>query len=157
MIPDFLKKVVLLVCSTLAGFLVNISVVTVVIAILNYTAHDGPLFPPGLVAFALVMPVLVCLFILEAAALIYEWRTRVYLGKELLGLGLVGGLGSTGFLHRILITPHMDELNIARLAVFLGLGALTGWAVFGIHWLGNQLWKKLVSPSGQTNRRIVKG
>ena len=143
MIPEYIKKLVLLICSSLAGFLFSGAAVTGVIAALNYLAEDGPLFSPGLVSFFLVVPVMAILILLDTAALFYEWRTREDLGNELFGLGLAGGLGSAGLLHRVLIAPYTDELNILRLVIFLGLGALTSAAVFGTHWLGNLLWRRL--------------
>jgi len=143
----FIKKMVILFYSSFAGMLIGGTAVTGLIAWMNFTAQDGPLFPPLMVALVIVTPVIVILVFLEIAVLTFEWRTKRDLGKELFGFGLAGGLLMAILMHEILITPYQDELDLLRLLIFLGLGILIGLSTFGSHWLGNRFWHYVDPPS----------
>jgi hypothetical protein len=143
LVSSTIKKIVILFYSSLAGLLVGGTTVTGVIAWMNFTARDGPLFPPALVALVLLAPVMVLLISFEIGVLGYELTTKQDLGKEFFGFGLVGGILPAILLHEILITPYQDELDIIRLLIFLGLGMIIGLAAFGTHWLGNRFWNHL--------------
>ena len=153
MVPNLIKKAILLFCSSSAGLMVGGVTVTGIIAWMNFTARDGPNFPAPMVAFALVVPVMAILVCFELGVLGYELMTNRDLGKELFVFGLIGGLLPAILLHEFLITPFQDELDLLRLMVFLGLGILIGLTLFGSHWLGNQLWGKLDPPTDSTKSR----
>jgi hypothetical protein len=129
------------------------TIVTGIIAWMNFTARDGPNFPAPMVAFVLMVPVMTILVCFEIGVLGYEFLTKKDFGKELFGFGMICGLFPAILLHEILITPYHDDVDLFRLIVFLGLGILIGLTVFGSHWLGNQLWGKLDPPPKNTNKR----
>jgi hypothetical protein len=143
---EYLKKLSQLSVSSLAGFLVSGSSVSLMIALLNDMAQDGPSFLPWLIALFLITPVMGVLIFLEVGALLYEWVTGNYLGWELLGAGVLTGLGGGPFLHQVLIIPSQNELDLVQLLIFLVLGGLAGLAVFGTHWLFSWGWDILDPP-----------
>jgi len=152
----YIKKIVILFYSSFAGMLIGGTAITGLISWINFTARDGPLFPPSLVALALMIPVMIVLLLIEIGVLGYELTTKRDLGNELLIVGLISGLFFSLLLHEILITPYQDELDILRLLVFLGLGILIGLSTFGSHWLGNLVWNYLDPPTLKMVRRNSK-
>ena len=143
LIPVWVKKLLTLISSSLAGLVVGGGAATVVIAVLNFLAEDGPYFPAALVAFFLAAPVSGLLAALQICVLVYEWRKGTRLGWILTGFALVGGLGGGFGLHQLLISPYADTLDLLRLAIFLGCGLLAGLAVFGTHWLSGWIFSVL--------------
>jgi len=152
----YIKKIVTLFYSSFAGMLIGGTAITGLISWINFAAQDGPLFPPSLVALALMIPVMIVLLLIEIGVLGYELTTKRDLGNELLIVGLISGLFFSLLLHEILITPYQDELDILRLLVFLGLGILIGLSTFGSHWLGNLVWNYLDPPTLKMVRRNSK-
>jgi len=129
---DPLRKIFQLVFPSLVSSLVGGAVVTPVIAWMNYTAQDGPLFPPPLVAFFVVMPLIMVLFIVQAGALFYEWTTKRSLGTAWIGLGLGAGGGSGCLLAILLMGPALDGKGLLSWLAFLGLGLLLGLTGCGL-------------------------
>ena len=84
MTPEYLKKLSQLSVSSLAGFLVSGSSVSLMIALLNDMAQDEPSFLPWLIALFLITPVMGVLITLEVGALLYEWVTGNNLGWDIL-------------------------------------------------------------------------
>jgi hypothetical protein len=146
LVSNILKKLTLLFYSTFSGVMVGGSIVTGIVAWLNFTARDGPNFPAPMVAFVLMVPVMTILVCFEIGVLGYELMTNKDLGKELFVFGLMGGLFPAILLHEILITTYQEELDLLRLLIFLGLGIVIGLTVFGSHWLGNRLWNYFDPP-----------
>ena len=143
MVSIFIKKMVILFYSSFAGMLVGGTAITGLVAWMNFTSRDGPLFPPSLVALALLIPVMMILLLIEAGVLGYELISKEDLDRELFAFGIVGGVFTGILMHEILITPFQDVLNLLRLLIFLGLGMTIGLTLFGTHWLGNLVCNKL--------------
>ncbi len=123
----------------MSGLAVGVIVVIPLIALLNFQAQDGPIFPAPLVAFAVVSPVSILLFILQGMVLFYEWLSKRVLLNKLLFFGLVGGLASGLTPYFLAVAPYQSGSEPWALLAFAGLGIFMGLTVFGFHWVVNRV------------------
>lgn len=133
------KKILVLIFSAGIGYLAGGMVVTPVIAIMNYLAQDGPIFPAPMVAFVVAAPVSLILFLIQGIAMAYEWIAKRLLGNKLLLIGLAGGLAAGLSLFFMLVAPFQSRFDYGELIAFGGLGIFQGLVVFGCHWIAYKL------------------
>jgi hypothetical protein len=139
MLIQAIQKGLLLIFSSGIGLAAGVIVVTPLIALMNFRAQDGPIFPAPLVAFAVVAPVSILLFIIQGLVLLYEWLLRRFLLKKLLLIGLVGGLAAGLTPYFLAVAPYQSESVLWALLAFAGLGIFMGLTVFGCHWTANRV------------------
>jgi hypothetical protein len=138
MLIQAIQKGLLLIFSFWAGLVTGGIVVTPVIALMNFLARDGPIFPAPLVAFAVVAPVSILLFILQGMVLFYEWISRRILVNSLIWIGLAGGLAAGLAPYFLAVAPYQSGSEPRALVAFAGLGILIGLTVFGCQWAVNR-------------------
>jgi hypothetical protein len=132
-------KVTLLIFSSGAGLFAGGILVTFIVALMNYLAEDGPIFPAPLVAFAVIAPVSFILFGIQCSILIYEWIAKCYLVNWLLWIGIAGGLVAGLIPYFLVISPYVPTSDYWPLLSFSGLGIFMGLIVFSIHWSANRV------------------
>jgi hypothetical protein len=135
----WIKTLATLSLSSGLGLLAGGFVVTLLVALANYRAQDGPIFPAPLVAFAVVAPVSSILFTFQGFVLIYEWAARRRLGNSLLWIGAGGGLAAGLIPYGLAIAPYQSNSDYRMLLAFSGLGIFLGLVVFGCHRIANLL------------------
>jgi hypothetical protein len=145
-----IRNFFILAVSTSLGLLGGGIPATIVIAWMNFKATDGPIFPAPMVAFFVVAPISIILFLVQFAALIYEARTKNDLGSVLLGVGLICGLGSGMALYLLVIDPYQSQTQILGLISYCGLGAMMGFIVFGFHWLTHRIRQIILNQQQHT-------
>jgi len=104
--------------------------VTPVIAVMNYLANDGPIFPPVLVAMLVVVPVSMMIFIAQVIIVFFELMAKRTLKNSLLVIGLTGGALAGLALYGML---HSSQSTATQLIVFMAYGGIHGLVVFGFH------------------------
>jgi hypothetical protein len=134
-----IKKILVLLFSSGLGLVAGGIVVTLVIAIMNYLAQDGPIFPAPLVAFVVVAPVSIILFVIQCIVVAYELIGKQRLGSALLWVGLAGGLVAGLSLYFVVIAPYQSRFDYWPLLALGGLGTFQGLIVFGCHWAADKL------------------
>jgi len=139
MLIQAIQKGLLLIFSSCVGLAAGVIVVTPLIALMYFRAQDGPIFPAPLVAFAVVAPVSILLFILQGLFLFYEWLSRRVLLNKLFFIGLVGGLAAGLTPYFLVVAPYQSGSEPWALLVFAGLGIFIGLTVFGCHWVANRI------------------
>jgi hypothetical protein len=136
-----------LLISSFINLLAGGVVVTPVIALMNYLAEDGPIFPAPLVALLVVLPIMVILFVIQVGALLYEGIKKRDYGATWIAIGLAGGLGAGLILYLVLIAPFQEDIlwpTIINLGV---AGTFQGIFAGGSQWIlsklqpGWKLWK----------------
>jgi apolipoprotein N-acyltransferase len=138
-LSKIIQKLIILALSTTLGLLAGVIIVTPVIALANYQAQDGPIFPAPLVAFVVVVPVTFILFTFKGLLLIYEWIAKRSLGNSLLWMGVAGGFGAGLIPYWISIAPYQSRSDYRTPLAFVGLGIFLGLIVFGSDWVVNKL------------------
>ena len=131
------KKMLLWILSSGVGLVAGGIVVTPVIALMNYFAQDGPIFPAPMVAFVVVAPVSVILFVFQGSVLVYEWIAKRNLGNALLWIGAAGGLVAGLIPYFLAIAPFQSSPDYQARLAFGGLGTFQGLIVFGCQWVAN--------------------
>jgi hypothetical protein len=139
MLIQAIQKGFLLIFFSCVGLAAGVIVVTPLIALMNFQAQDGPIFPAPLVAFAVVAPVSILLFIIQGMVLFYEWLSKRVLLNKLLFIGLVGGLAAGLTPYFLAVAPYQSGSESGALFAFVGLGIFIGLTVFGCHWAVNRL------------------
>lgn len=134
-----IQKLAILAISTGLSLLVGGIIVTPLIALANYRAQDGPIFPAPMVAFVVVAPISFILLFLQALVLIYEWITKHRLEKFLILIGVVSGLVAGLIPYLIAIAPFQSSSDSWAPFAFAGLGIFLGLTAFGFHWIANKL------------------
>lgn len=133
----FVKKIALVIAACTAGVFVGTAMATPFIALANYLATDGPIFPPPLVAFGfLALPVGFLLFLLQGVLVGYEliWKDASVRGLVLVA-AIVGP--AVGLTWHYALDP-----NSANGWSWLALGAaglVQAVSVFGVHAIANLL------------------
>lgn len=127
------KKSAILSISSVLGVFAGGIVVTPLIALANYLAQDGPIFPAPLVAFVVVAPVSFILFTFQGFVLIYEWIAKRRLGNSLLWIGVAGGFVAGLIPYLIAIAPYQSNSDYRAPLAFGGLGIFLGLIAFGCH------------------------
>jgi len=139
MLIQAIQKGLQLILFSCVGLVTGGMVVTPVIALMYYMAQDGPIFPAPLVAFAVVAPVSILLFILQGLVLFYEWLSKRVLLNELFFIGLVVGLASGLTPYILVVAPYQSGSEFWALLAFAGLGVFMGLTVFSCHWAANRI------------------
>jgi hypothetical protein len=139
MLIQAIQKGLLMIFSSGIGLAAGGIVVTPVIALMNFQAQDGPIFPAPLVALAVVAPVSILLFILQGMVLFYEWFSRQDLVNSLIWIGLAGGLAAGLTPYFLAVAPYQTGSDSWALLAFAGLGIFIGLTVFGCHWVANKV------------------
>jgi len=139
MLIQAIQKGLQLILFSCVGHVTGGMVVTPVIALMYYMAQDGPIFPAPLVAFAVVAPVSILLFILQGLVLFYEWLSKRVLLNELFFIGLVVGLASGLTPYILVVAPYQSRSEFWALLAFAGLGVFMGLTVFSCHWAANRI------------------
>jgi len=116
--------------SAVMGFIAGTIMVTPVIAVMNYLANDGPIFPPVLVAMLVVVPVSMMIFIAQVIIVFFELMAKRTLKNSLLVIGLTGGALAGLALYGML---HSSQSTATQLIVFMAYGGIHGLVVFGFH------------------------
>ena len=127
---NILKRIVVVVLSAGMGLVAGTILVTPVMAILNYIANDGPIFPPMLIALIVVIPVSMVLFIAQVIVASFELITKRTLTNSLLIIGVASGALAGLALYGI---SYSSQSTIVQLLTFIAYGAIHGFVVFGIH------------------------
>lgn len=131
-----LKKVLLLLLSTLAGVVAGVTIATPVIAALNRVATDGPGFPPALVALGmLAIPIGVLLLPVHGLAVGYELAARRSLGWTWLLLAPVAG-AAAGLYWSFQINPAPSDL--VQPAAVTAFGMLQALSASAVHWVAHR-------------------
>jgi hypothetical protein len=134
-----IQKGFLLIFSSGIGLVAGGIVLTPMIVLMNFQAQDGPIFPAPLIAFAVVAPVSILLFILQGLVLLYEWISRRVLVNSLFWIGLAGGLAAGLTPYILAVAPYQTGSEISALLAFAGLGICMGLTVFSCHWVANRV------------------
>jgi hypothetical protein len=92
-----------------------------------------------LVAFAVVAPVSILLFILQGIVLFYEWISRRFLVNSLIWIGLAGGLAAGLTPYFLAVAPYQTGSELRVLLAFAGLGIFMGLTIFSCHWVANRV------------------
>ena len=130
-----MKIILKLLSSSLLSLIAGGVVVTPWIALMNYLAEDGPIFPAPLVAFLVVLPIIAVLFVVQAGGLLYEWIKKRNLGSTWIIIGLAGGLGAGLLFYLVLVGPYQEEI-LWPILIPLGVtGCLMGLAAAGSQWI----------------------
>jgi hypothetical protein len=140
-----IKKAGLVCVSSLLGVFVGTAIATPVIALMNYLATDGPIFPPPLVALGLLaLPVAVLLLITQVLLVLYEIASNHSLGSTWLLLALLAGslAGFTWYL--VLKSSQSGPLFAVALIAF---GVIQAICVFSCHWLAHKLGFAVPEPN----------
>lgn len=148
-----IKKLFVLLFSCGVGMFAGGIVVTPVIALMNYLAQDGPIFPAPLVGLVVVAPISLILFVNQGMVLAYEWISSHHVGSALFRIGALGGLAAGLIPYFLAIAPYQSNSNHWGLFVFGGLGIFQGLVVFGVHWVANRLSIPISSPKPSSNPR----
>ena len=128
-------KIVVLLFSAGAGFVVAVLVTSPFIGFANTTANDGPNFPPPLVAIGFfALPYGILLFPLQVIVTLYEFFRKKPLGIGLLIIGAFGG-AFAGLLWYFVIKSSQLDTQMAFLLI--GVAVIQALVVFGCHWLAN--------------------
>ncbi len=141
-----IMKLFVLVFSSGVSLAAGGIIATLVIALMNHSAQDGPIFPAPLVAMVVVIPVSFILFLLHSFVLVYEWITQRRLRHVLLWIGLVGGLTAGLVPYVAVVAPYQSGSDHQALLAFGTLGIIQGMIQFGFHWVFN----KVKIPSSRT-------
>ena len=120
----------MVVFSAVMGFIAGTIMVTPVIAVMNYLANDGPIFPPVLAAMLVVVPVGMMIFIAQVISVSFELMAKRILKNSLLVIGLAGGVLAGLALYGML---HSSQSTATQLTVFMAYGGIHGLVVFGFH------------------------
>lgn len=133
----FVKKVALVIVASIAGMVVGTTLATPFIAIANYLAVDGPIFPPPLVAFGfLALPVGFLLFLVQGALVGCEFVLKNASFWNLLLLAGVAG-SAVGLTWHFALDP--TEPNALSWLALVAFGVIQALAVFGVHAVANLL------------------
>lgn len=125
--------------SSVLSLLAGMILVTPVIAWMNYTAEDGPIFPAPLVAFVVVAPICFMLVIFQTLILVYEGIDKRLTINQLLVIGIIGG-GVAGLIpYYLVIAPYQISSKYQGFIAFAGLGIFLGMMVFSSHWALNKV------------------
>jgi hypothetical protein len=138
-----IQKFGVILLSSGLGMIAGGMLATSAVALLNYLAVDGPIFPAPLVAFVIVAPVSFILFLFCGMGLIYEWITRRRLKKAWLWIGGAGGIVAGLIPYSLAIAPYQVTTNHQALLVFAGLGLFMGLVVSGSLWF-MQKWTDVI-------------
>lgn len=134
-----MKIILKLLCSSLLSLIAGGVVVTPWIALMNFLAEDGPIFPAPLVGFLVVLPILTVLLAVQVGGLLYEQIIKRELGTTWIALGLTGGLGAGLLLYLILVAPYQEEILWPTL-ISLGMtGSFMGLVAAGPQWILGKL------------------
>jgi hypothetical protein len=139
MLIQAIQKGLLLIFCSCVGLAAGVIVVTPLIALMNFRAQDGPIFPAPLVAFAVAAPVSILLFIVQGLVLFYEWLSWRILLNGLFFIGLVVGLAAGLTPYFLAVVPYQSGSEFLALFAFAGLGIFIGLSVFGCHWAANKV------------------
>ena len=130
-------KIIVLLSSAGAGFVIALLVTSPFIWFANARANDGPIFPPPLVAIGFfALPYGVLLFPLQVLVMLYEFFRKKMLGSVLLIIGIVGG-ALAGFLWYLVIKS--SQLTAQMTLLLFGIAILQALVVFGFHMIANKL------------------
>jgi len=131
-----LKKAALVSLSSLVGVIAGTAFATPAIALMNYLATDGPIFPPPLVALGfLALPVAVLLLIMQVLIVTYEIVANRALGNAWPLLSLAAG-SVAGFTLYLALRSSQSGLPFAlALIMFAVLQAI---CVFSCHWVADK-------------------
>jgi hypothetical protein len=134
-----MKIILNLLFSSLLSLIAGGVVVTPWIALMNYLAEDGPMFPAPLAALLVVLPILTILLAVQVGGLLYEQIIKRELGTTWIALGLTGGLGAGMLLYLILVAPYQGEILWPTL-ISLGItGSIMGLVAAGSQWILSRL------------------
>jgi len=137
MIRKVFIKIIVLLFSAGAGFVIAVLATSPFIWFANATANDGPIFPPPLVAIGFfALPFGVLLFPLQVIVMIYEFFRKKTLGILLLVIGMIGGT-LAGFLWYFVIKS--SQLTAQMTFLLFGIAILQALVVFGFHLIANKL------------------
>lgn len=136
---SIIQKLAILAISTALSLLVGGIIVTPLIALANYQAQDGPIFPAPMVAFVVVTPISFIVFILQGLVITYEWITKHGLKNLLILIGVVSGLVAGLIPYLIAIAPFQSRSDSWAPFAFAGLGIILGLTASGFHWIANNL------------------
>jgi hypothetical protein len=133
----FIKKLALVIGASTAGVFVGTVAATPFIALANYLATDGPIFPPPLVAFGLLaLPVGFLLFLVQSVLVVVELTWKNLSPWNLLVLAAIAGT-AVGLMWHLALDPHAaNGLSWLALGAF---GLIQALAVFGVHAFANLL------------------
>lgn len=130
-------KIIVLLSSAGAGFVIAVLVTSPFIWFANAAANDGPIFSPLLVAIGFfALPYAVLLLPLQVIVISYEIFRKKILGIVLLIIGIVGG-ALAGFLWYFLIKS--SQLTAQMTILLFGVAILQALVVFGFHLIANKL------------------
>lgn len=127
---NILKRIVVIVFGSGMGFITGTILVTPVMAVMNYAANDGPIFPPVLVALLVVVPVSIVIFIAQIIVLSLELMTKQTLKNSLLIIGVASGCLAGLTLYGIF---YSSQSTTVQLLAFMAYGSIHGLFVFGMH------------------------
>ena len=132
-----LKKILILLLSCGIGLAAGTTAAAPVIAVMNYRAVDGPIFPAPLVAFGfLALPIGLLLFLIQVLAVTIEAFTQKPLGKAWLLTGGIGGLAAGFLWYQVLASSQATSWMLLALCA---MGVFQGLIVFGCHWVAARL------------------
>jgi hypothetical protein len=127
----WIKQGVTIAAGFLVGVVAGTCVATPIIAVLNYLATDGPIFPPPLVALGLLaLPVGVILLPVQMAGSGYELIRHRSLGRGWLALAIVAG-GGSGLAWFLVLRP--SEYTLAQVALLAVFGVFQAFFALGTH------------------------
>jgi len=133
----FFTKIIVLLFSAGAGFVITTVVTTPFIWFAYARANDGPIFPAPLVAIGFIaFPLGVLLFPMQVIVTLFEFFRKKLLGIELLFLGFVSGVLAGFVWYSALKTSRITSQEIFLL---FGIAMLQACVVFGFHMIANKL------------------